>query len=130
MTTSPVEEKGTKGFGGKSLRLLTQGLEQLKKGQAIVSQRGFRGATMGTHPTVKFHQELRVSRCEFERCSRGDVASRSEKGNQITGAPRELNGVGTRRLQAVMSIEVGLKRLQRLFIEFREGNPGLLGPQR
>jgi hypothetical protein len=27
-----------------------------------------------------------------------------------------------------MSIEMGLKRLQRLFIEFREGNPGLPRP--
>src|SRR5262249_9434715 len=86
-TMSPVEEKGAKGFGGKSFRVLTQDPEQRKQGQAIVSQGGFRGAAMGTHPIVKCQQELGVGRSGFERCSRRDVTSGFEKGNQITGAP-------------------------------------------
>src|SRR5215471_10633824 len=128
MTMSPVEEKGPKAFGSVPLGLLPQSLEQRQKGEAIVSQCGFSRTAMGPHPTVKCHQECRGSRCGCQRYRRRNVASRCEKGDQITGTPRKLHGIGPRGFQAVMRIEVRLKRRQRLVIECREGNPSLFGP--
>jgi len=112
MTMSPVEDKRAKGCGGQALRMVTQGLEQLKKREAVVMQRGFRGAAVGTHPTAKCHEEIRGGRCRFERSGRGDAVSRFEKGDQMTGAPQQLNGISARRLQAVIGREVDLKSLQ------------------
>jgi hypothetical protein len=67
---------------------------------------------MGTHPTAKCHEEIRGSRCRFERFGRGKAVRRFEKGKQMTGAPQQLNGISARRLQAVIGREVDLKSLQ------------------
>jgi hypothetical protein len=116
-TSGALEEKGPESFGLKGCGLRTEGVQQIKDGEAVGVECGLRGPAMHTHPLSKRPEDLGLGWWWEEQGSRRDKPRGLKEGDKVAGTQKYGTVAPARIAQGLSSLQVMTEPLKCLRIE-------------